>query len=88
MKIITFFDNLFYSSFSSNWNDELFREIILSKNSNFVVKKIDFIEGRPEYLRFNVITYILGLIYERVVNLGNFFSQYRIVIITVLRKPK
>jgi ubiquinone/menaquinone biosynthesis C-methylase UbiE len=60
---------------------------ILAKNSNFVVKKMDFIEGRPEYLRFNAITYILGLIYERVVNSGSFFSQYRIVIITVLRKP-
>lgn len=42
---------------------------------------IKLIEGRPEYLRFNFLTYIVGLTYERIVNSTDFLKIFRILIV-------
>jgi SAM-dependent methyltransferase len=48
---------------------------------------MSLIEGRPEYLRFNPVAYLFGLIYERIVNSTPFMRSFRILLIAVLRKP-
>jgi 2-polyprenyl-3-methyl-5-hydroxy-6-metoxy-1,4-benzoquinol methylase len=56
-----------------------------AKNSGFEIEKFLLVEGRPEYLRFNFITYPFGIIYERLVN-GLGLDTFKIVIFTVMRK--
>ena len=36
--------------------------------SGLEIMDIKFVEGRPEYLRFNPLTYFFGIIYEKLVN--------------------
>ncbi len=45
------------------------------------------IEGRPEYLRLSSFTYLLGWLYERLVNALPGLEQFRILLIAVLEKP-
>ncbi len=51
------------------------------------VEGLEFIEGRPEYLRLSWVTYLLGYVYERIVNSLEAFSPMRSVIIVRLRRP-
>lgn len=46
----------------------------IADSSGLEVQRIDFIEGRPEYLRLNALTYLFGIIYERLVNLSGSFE--------------
>lgn len=45
-------------------------------------------EGRPEYLRLSFITYIPGLLYERIVSTLYFLRHFRVSLIVKLRKPE
>ena len=58
-----------------------------SHSAGLNVSQIDFIEGRPEYLRMSFVTYIPGLLYERLVNSLAFLRRFRILLIVELRKP-
>jgi SAM-dependent methyltransferase len=58
----------------------------LARQCGFDVAEIQVIEGRPEYLRFSAITYLCGLIYERLVNSLSLFSFARILLIGHLQK--
>lgn len=58
----------------------------LAEDTGFDVVKIDRIEGRPEYLRMTAVTYMLGAIYERIVNSSNLFSRFRVLLVAELRK--
>lgn len=60
----------------------------IAAKSNLCVDKIELIEGRPEYLRINALTYFLGLLYERFVNSTPLLARYRILLIVSLSKPK
>ena len=62
--------------------------INLAKISGFKVEEIKLIESRPEYLRITALTYILGWIYEKIVNASDQFEGYRCVMISRLRKPE
>lgn len=55
--------------------------------AGLLVEDIKLIEGRPEYLRITALTYIVGIIYERMVNAFDCLSRFRIVLIATLRKP-
>ena len=55
--------------------------------AGYRVKTIKLIEGRPEYLRLMAPTYVLGLLYERLVNSLGFLSRFRVLLIAVLEKP-
>ena len=44
-------------------------------------------EGRPEYLRFSAPTYLLGWLYERLVNKVPGLWRFRVLLIAELRKP-
>ncbi len=53
----------------------------LADESGFQVKRIELIESRPEYLRFNAFTYLFGFAYERIVNSTTFLKHLRILLI-------
>ena len=74
-------------TFSTYYKANSFRQVCqLAKKTGFVSEKIDRIEGRPEYLRMTMITYLFGVIYERIVNSSEVFSRWRILLIAELRK--
>jgi SAM-dependent methyltransferase len=51
------------------------------------VESIKFVEGRPEYLRINALSYCAGLAYERAVNAIDALETLRCVMYFELRKP-
>jgi len=58
----------------------------LAKQAGMQVKAITLIESRPEYLRINPITYLPGIVYERVVNSSSVFAAFRVVLVAQLQK--
>lgn len=54
--------------------------------AGLAVERITLLEGRPEYLRMTAPTYLLGWLYERLVNRVAGLRRFRAVIIVVLRK--
>lgn len=59
----------------------------IANKTNFVKTKIEYIEGRPEYLRISTFLYVFGIFYERIVNSSNFFKKIRILLICEMMKP-
>ncbi len=55
------------------------------KKYNLEVEKMQFIEGRPEYLRILFPFYFFGIVYEKLVNILG-LEQLKIVMITVMKK--
>jgi SAM-dependent methyltransferase len=55
--------------------------------AGLTVDEISRHEGRPEYLRFNALTYAAGIAYERIASSGRLFEWMRPLMISVLRKP-
>lgn len=60
----------------------------LAARTGFEVATIELIEGRPEYLRLTFVTYVFGLLYERIVNASSLLARWRILLIAELRKPE
>ena len=58
----------------------------LAKSTGFAVEKTELIEGRPEYLRIIWPAYLVGALYERVVNSSDIFKHLRVVMLATLRK--
>lgn len=58
----------------------------LASASGFEPVTIERFENRPEYLRLTPPTYILGWGYEKLVNLTELLSPFRILLIVALRK--
>lgn len=54
--------------------------------AGFSAVQVKIVEGRPEYLRLSLVTYIFGIIYEKIVNSSELFSSLRVVIIAKLQK--
>lgn len=59
----------------------------LAAKTGLEMISVERIEGRPEYLRMTLLTYVVGFLYERIVNALPFMARYRILLIAVLRKP-
>ena len=59
----------------------------LCKESSLLPIEVDLIEGRPEYLRMFVLTYVFGILYQRIVSSVNFLRNFRILMIGVAQKP-
>lgn len=59
----------------------------LAQQAGLTVERIERIEGRPEYLRMTWSTYLVGLLYERVVNVTSLLAPFRILLVGTLRKP-
>ena len=58
----------------------------LARLTGFDVMSIEYIERRPEYLRMNAATYLVGVAYERFVNSSEVFAPLRIILIGQLQK--
>ncbi len=58
-----------------------------ARASGLTVGEVRLIEGRPEYLRFNALTYFCGYLYERTVNALPFLAGLRCVLMFELVKP-
>ena len=54
--------------------------------SGLAVRRIEFIEGRPEYLRIFAATYAAGFLYERIVNATPWLAGMRCVMIYELER--
>ena len=54
----------------------------LAARSGFSTVRFRLVEGRPEYLRSNPVTYVAGLAYERAVNGLPFLAGFRVVLIS------
>ena len=77
-------DDVFPTRYLANSPADIRR---LAAGAGLEVVKIDLIEGRPEYLRFAAPTYLLGWLYERLVNRVPGLWRLRVLLIAELRKP-
>lgn len=59
----------------------------LANSTGFIVRHIELIESRPEYLRMTAPSYIFGIIYERLVNFIPKLARFRILLVADLEKP-
>lgn len=58
----------------------------LGINAGFTKVDVEHFESRPEYLRINAVTYVFGILYERIVNSVASLSRFRILLIARLEK--
>lgn len=58
----------------------------LAESSGLEVVSLEHVEGRPEYLRMNGLTYLIGLAYERLVNRFEMLAGFRVILIGELRR--
>lgn len=59
----------------------------LASRTGFLVRRVELIESRPEYLRISALSYLFGIAYERLVNCFSGLAQFRILLIADLQKP-
>jgi len=60
----------------------------LAAASGLTVERLDRIEGRPEYLRMTLPTYLLGAAYERLVNSWEGFALFRILLVGTMKSQR
>ena len=60
----------------------------LAPTCGYEVVSLQFVEGRPEYLRFSALTYLIGAGYERLANRIALLEKLRVVIIGELQKTR
>lgn len=60
----------------------------LAAASGFRVQEIRLVEGRPEYLRGSALGYLVGWLYERLVNHLPGLARFRVLLIAVLARPE
>ena len=58
----------------------------LAAASGLKMERLSRIEGRPEYLRVTWPTYVLGALYERLVNSTELLASFRVLLVGELRK--
>lgn len=61
--------------------------LALAQRTGFVIEYIERIESRPEYLRILWPAYLVGILYERIVNNVPGLEPFRILLVAGLRKP-
>lgn len=76
-------DDVFPTCYRANSRADIRR---LAVASGLEVVRIELIEGRPEYLRFSAVTYVLGWLYERLVNGVPGLAGLRVLLVAELRK--
>jgi ubiquinone/menaquinone biosynthesis C-methylase UbiE len=59
----------------------------LASETGLEVESLERIEGRPEYLRLSAPTYLVGALYERIVNRFEVLALLRILLLGSLRRP-
>ncbi len=76
-------DDTFPTRYMCNTKADVYR---YAEEAGLKVLRVNFIEGRPEYLRINPIPYLIGFLYERIVNNFSSLSKFRCVMIFELQK--
>jgi SAM-dependent methyltransferase len=56
--------------------------------AGMILEDLRLIEGRPEYMRIAAPLYLLGILYEKIVNSTELLSGFRILLIGSLAKPR
>lgn len=59
----------------------------LARAAGFEVRRLELVEGRPEYLRLSALTYAFGLLYERLVNILPPLARFRVLLVAELERP-
>jgi len=73
----------FHTLYRANTKKEVIK---LAQQVGFKSTNVLRVEGRPEYLRMSILTYVFGTIYERLVNSNELLSPFRVVLIGQLKK--
>jgi SAM-dependent methyltransferase len=76
-------EHTFPTLYRANTSERL-RE--LAERSGFRARSIEAVEGRPEYLRITAPTYLVGWLYERLVNATPRLERFRVVLLATLEK--
>ena len=76
-------DDVFPTRYRANSRADIGR---LAAGAGLEVVRIELIEGRPAYLRFSALTYLLGWVYEQLVNRVPGFAGFRVLLVAELRK--
>jgi SAM-dependent methyltransferase len=58
----------------------------LSINSGLAIEQVQMIEGAPTLLGFSRFTYLIGILFERIVNRANYLSGFRSAILGKFQK--
>jgi SAM-dependent methyltransferase len=75
-------EDTFPTRYKANSGKDIAR---LAEGAGLRVVRLERIEGRPEYLRMMWPTYLVGIVYERLVNSAEVFSTFRILLIGELQ---
>jgi len=76
-------ENTFPTRYRANTRADISRA---AATAGLTVDSIQFVEGRPEYLRPFVLGYLAGWAYERTVNASSLLEPLRVVLMARLRK--
>jgi SAM-dependent methyltransferase len=60
---------------------------VAARQADLDLVSLEYLEGRPEYLRISAPTYFLGMLYERLVNAFPALETFRILLIVTMVKP-
>ncbi|MEY6432365.1 class I SAM-dependent methyltransferase [Thioalkalicoccus limnaeus] len=77
-------DDVFPTRYRANSPADIRR--LAAGGGGLEVVRLELIEGRPEYLRFSAPTYLLGWLYERLVNRVPGLARFRVLLVVELRK--
>jgi len=58
-----------------------------AQSAGLELERVELFEGRPEYLRLDAATYVVGWLYERAVNSTPKLARFRLVLVATLLKP-
>ena len=77
-----------HDTFPTHYRCNTRREVeATARGTGFEVVDLALWEGRPEYLRMASPLYVLGYLYERLVNRSKIFSGWRCVLVVSMQKP-
>lgn len=76
-------EDTFPTQYKANCRRDVAR---LAHEAKLEIDRLELYEGRPEYLRFNFLTYLVGAAYERTVNSTDLLTSFRVLLIATLIK--
>jgi len=77
-------EDVFVTRYRVNTRRDLTR---VAAQADLKLTHLEYLEGRPEYLRTTAATYFFGMLWERLVNAIPAMKSFRILLIVTLMKP-
>ncbi|MBV9083683.1 MAG: methyltransferase domain-containing protein [Acidobacteriaceae bacterium] len=78
-------EDIFPTQYRANSRRKLYR---LATESGLEAISIRTFEGRPEYLRWNPLAYLMGVAYERLISSTEALADLRVILLATFRKPE